>query len=81
MGVRSSWNTRINLWPNDERALHANDRPSPLEQAGPDITRQVLGLAAETSQAQQLEAKGSQTAQQPKQKQPLEHRTQTPISQ
>ena len=80
MGVRSSWNTRINLWPNDERALHANDRPSPLERAGPDITRQVLGLAAETSQAQQLEAKGSQTAQQTKQKQPLQHLTQTPIA-
>ena len=38
--------------------MHTKDRPSPLKWAEPDMTRQVLGLTAETSQDQKLEAKG-----------------------
>jgi hypothetical protein len=63
IGDRGSLNTRIILCPNGEQNLHVNDRPSPLGLAEPDIKLQVLGLTAETSQDQQLEVKGSQTAQ------------------
>ena len=55
---------------NDERVEHANDKPSRLAMAEPDITFQVPGSTAETSQDRHLESKGSLTTLQPMQEQP-----------
>ena len=47
---------------NDERVEHANDKPSQLAKAEPDITPQAPGSTAETIQDPHLEVKGSPTS-------------------
>ena len=59
---------------NDERVEHANDKPSQLAKAEPDITPQAPGSTAETIQDPHLEVKGSPTSQ-PMQERPLLHLT------
>ena len=43
---------------NDERVEHANDKPSQLAKAEPDITPQAPGSTAETIQDPHLEVRG-----------------------
>ena len=65
---------------NDERVEHANDKPSQLAKAEPDITPQAPGSTAGTIKDPHLELKGSPTSQQPMQEQPLQHLTRALIS-